>query len=90
MVCPVCVCVSTRVFEQGVTRGLPRVCVCVSTRVLEQGVTRGLPRVCVCMSTLTRVSRVDLWLRRCPRVCVHSCASRLSSLRAWGPHTVWL
>ena len=46
VVCPVCVCVGTRVFEQGVRRGCP-VCVCVGTCVLEQGVTRGLPRVCV-------------------------------------------
>lgn len=38
------------------------------TRVLEQGVTRGLPP---CVSTLTRVPRVDLWLRAC--VCALVC-----------------
>ena len=42
--------------------------------------------VYVCVSTHSCVTRGSGGAR----VCVHSCASRLSVLRAWGLHSVWL
>ena len=49
VVCPMCVCVGTRVFEQGVTRGLPRVCVYEHTHscVTCGSVAQAVPP-CVC------------------------------------------